>query len=347
MTISLKQIKIVNFLFILVVFILWMTFFKIFFEDESLRHSEKFISSYPAFISGFLLNVFAFIISLKTKPQKGTLLFALFLSLVSGDFALQYLNRVSDTLMPMWMLYVSFALAGTVFMKSLQIFPKVLTSHDINTVFKWRILSAYTKWSLNRYTWIVYPIIIFIAGYVSSYSKTISVITDALLNIGILITGVLFLYAAYKRSTYSERNKILWLFWGVVTYSFLTIIALSIRVFNQEMSLIVRLTIISLMSASLTLSMVMCLFFSDTFDTGIIVRRTIVDGSIFTIIVILYNTIEHYFLHWISHELHLSNVLVSSFLSGIFVMIFSPVHHKLMHFIERKIKKNTPHNAEI
>jgi len=241
---------------------------------------------------------------------------------------------------------ISFALAGTVFMKSLQIFPRALTRDDISQVFKWKILSAYLKWSLKTYTWIVYAGVIFGAGYLSSFYKPVFGLTIAFLNIAILITGALFLFAAYRRSTISERNKILWLLWGILTYSFLAIIGITIQLFNNESGTTFRLILNTLMAASLTGSMIMCLFFSDTFDTGILIRRTIVDGSVFTIIIILYNTIEHYFLHWLSEVLHLSDVLISSFLSGIFVMIFSPVHHRMMNFLERKIKKHGVQHAD-
>jgi len=300
--------------------------------------------SYPVLISSPLLAVFALLISIKTRPQKGTLLYALFLSLVSEDFVLQHLHNVNNSWVPLWVLMVSFAVAGTVFIKSLQIFPRALTPDDIRLVFKWKILAAYMKWSLKNYTWFVYPLIIFGAGFLSTLYKPLLGFTIAFLNIGILITGSLSLFANYRISTTSERNKILWLLWGVLTYSFVAIIAFTTQLFNNETSPVIRLIFTSLAATSLILSMVMSLFFSDTFDTGILIRRTIVDGSVFTVIIILYNTIEHYFLHWLSEVLHLSDVLISSFLSGIFVMVFSPVHHRFMHFLERKIKKGAEHH---
>ena len=242
--------------------------------------------------------------------------------------------------MPVLIQMVSFALSGTVFMKSLQLFPGTLTRQDITTVFKEGVIAGYLKWSLNDYTWLAYPLIIFGTAYLSMYFKPVFTIAVAVLNIGILITGVLCLYAGFKKSTASERNKILWLLWGILTYSFVATIGITIDLFNNENTQIVRLIITSLLATALTLSMIMCLFFSDTFDTGTIIKRTLVDGSIFTLIIILYNTIEHYFLHWLSEELHLSDVLISSFLSGIFVMIFSPIHHRLMNFLGKKIRKH-------
>ncbi len=347
LTINIKQLRIVNFLSVAVTFILWIVFFSVFFGDESLRLNAAMRSSYPVLISSPLLAVFALLISLKTRPQKGTLLYALFLSLVSEDFVLQHLHNVNNSWVPLWILMVSFAIAGTAFIKSLQIFPRALTRDDISSVFKWKIPAAYLKWSLKNYTWIVYPVIIFGAGFLSTLYKPVLGFTVAFLNIGILITGTLSLFANYRRSTTSEKNKILWLLWGVLTYTFVAIIAIITELFNNETSPLIRLIFTSLTSASLIVSMVMSLFFSDTFDTGILIRRTIVDGSVFTMIIILYNTIEHYFLHWLSEVLHLSDVLISSFLSGLFVMVFSPVHHRFMHYLERKIKKSGVGNTRL
>jgi hypothetical protein len=344
---GIKQIRIVNFLSVGITCILWIILFSIFFGDDALRLSARMRSSYPVIVSSLLLLVFALLISLKTRPQKGTLLFALFLSLYSEDFVLQYLHNLNPAWVPQWLLMASFAVTGTVFMKTLQIFPRTLSSDDISTVIKWKIPAAYFRWSLKNYTWLVYPVIIFGAGYASTFYMPVVGFTVAFLNIGILITGTLNLFATYKRSTHTERNKILWLGWGVLIFSFLAILMIIIQLFNKEMSETLRLIFNSLMAASLVLSMAMSLFFSDTFDTGILIRRTLVDGTIFTIIIILYNTLEHYFLHWLSEVLHLSDVLISSFLSGIFVMIFSPLHHRLMHFLERKIKKQEAHHTQV
>ena len=345
--ITLKQIRIINFISAAVTFTLWVIFFRMFFGDETVRLSPKMVPMYPRLISSPLLAVFALLISLKTKPQRGPLLYALFLSLVSANFAMQHLKNLNDTYVPVWSITVSFALTCTVFVKSLQIFPRALTHNDINHVVKWKIVAAYLKWSLKGYTWFVYAFIIFGAVFLAGFYMPVLPYTIAFFNIGILITGVLLLFTAYRRSTASERNKILWLCWGVLTYSFVSIIGITIRLFNHDVGQTLGLIISILTSVSLTLSMMMSLFFSDTFDTGILIRRTIVDGSVFTIIIILYNTIEHYFLHWLSEVLHLSDVLISSLLSGIFVMVFSPVHHRFMHFLERKIKKQAVQHAHV
>ncbi|MES2003861.1 MAG: hypothetical protein V4450_05025 [Bacteroidota bacterium] len=113
----------------------------------------------------------------------------------------------------------------------------------------------------------------------------------------------------------------------------------SILVFyNGEETQTLHNVVVMLQAAVIVFSLAMSLFFFDTFNTGAVITRTIADSSVFILIVIVYNTSEHYFLHWLSHELHLSDVLISSMLSGVFVMLFSPVHHRLMHFLEKKLK---------
>lgn len=163
-----------------------------------------------------------------------------------------------------------------------------------------------------------------------------------LMDVFIMITALLGLYVNYKKSSSHERDKILWLFWGVLTFTFLVIIQLLLNYYTEESSGTVRILFSIFRNSVLVCSLMMSLFFSNAFDTGILIRRTLVDGFIFIFIVLIYNTLEHYFLHWLSHELEISDVLLSSVTSGIFVLAFSPLHHKFMNYLEKKVKKH-PH----
>jgi membrane-associated HD superfamily phosphohydrolase len=160
-------------------------------------------------------------------------------------------------------------------------------------------------------------------------------------DIFITITASLCMYVNFKKSTASDRNKILWLFWGLISFTFLIIIHAIVYYLSFDALQTVSLLFNILMVCVLAVSLFMSLFYADTFDTGILIRRTFVNGFIFILIVLIYNTLEHYFLHWLAHELHLSDVLLSSLLSGILVLAFSPLHHRLMHFLEKYIKNKT------
>ncbi len=336
-TANFKLLKLATIISIIVAFTLWIIFFLNFFSSEYFPVIEQFELRYPGIVAFTLFGIFSVIIVLKSSPNKGILLYAFFLSLMSQNAALQYLYFLNNAWIGNSLLVISSALTGTIFIKSLQSFPRELTEVDINIVFpKNKILNRYIKWSLKKYTWVLFPVIIGIAGMLADESY----LSGALVNIGILLTAMFALIINYKRSTRSEQNKILWLFWGLLTYTFLSIITAIIYSFSPENIDSLKLFFGWLKTIVLVFSTVMSLFFSDTFDTGIIVKRTIVDGSIFIIIVLIYNTLEHYFLHWLSHELHVSDVLISSVLSGVFVLVFSPIHHKLMHFMEKRIKKH-------
>jgi hypothetical protein len=82
----------------------------------------------------------------------------------------------------------------------------------------------------------------------------------------------------------------------------------------------------------------MSLFFADTFNTGVFVRRSMVNGLLFLLIVFIYNTLEHYVLHWVSHKLHVSDAVIASMLSGLLVLFISPLHHRLTHYLNKKLK---------
>ena len=120
-------------------------------------------------------------------------------------------------------------------------------------------------------------------------------------------------------------------------YTVLTVISYAVFLFDTP-SETVQVSMAMAYLLVLLISFVMSVFFADAFDTKIFVRRTAVNATLFVAVVFLYNTIEHYFLHWVSHTLHVSNVFLSSVLSGLLVLFISPLHHKLTAFHNRRLK---------
>lgn len=333
-------LKSINLLSIVIAMVLWIFFYIQFFQGGYHHNTEVCLMLFPGVLAFPLFAVFALLIVLKSHSNKGVLMYALFLSMMSQNVALQGFDRLNGDNTPLFIFLftLSFALTGTVFMKSLQVFPRQLTSADCQLVFKRnKIVSGYLSWSLKGYTWVVFPLVFVMSSYLPIPAQLIQVVS-IILNLLILTTGALALFINYKRSTVSEQNKILWLLWGLITYLMLFIVIIIIHTFSFDQVVVVNFVVKCLSVIALMISMVMSVFFFNTFDTGIIVRKTLVNGLVFIIFILVYNTVEHYFLHWLSHQLHLSDVLVSSFLSGIFVLVFSPVHHKLMHYMESKLK---------
>lgn len=329
---NIRLLKIINYISITISVVLTVLFFINLLSNTSYRNDGNFIRMIPSLITQPLLSFLSLIILIKTKQQIGNLMFALFLSLLSVDWILVHFkiighNWVSDV----FLLCISI-ITGTVFIKAFQYFPRQITEEDIKSVFpKGIILSKYATFTIKNNSWLIFPLIlVVIALFVSTM----------LMNVFILITGLIVFYVNFKKSSLNERNKILWLFWGVLTYSFLVITYLLLNYFNKENSDALNVIFNVLKNFVLLFSLFMSLFFSNTFDTGILIRQTLVDSAIFIIIIIVYNTVEHYFLHWLSHTLEISNVLLSSLLSGILVLVFNPVHHKLMNYLKQKVKKN-------
>ncbi len=330
-TINIKWHKIINYISIAITVALTDFFLVNLIGNPLHRNNPKLFASWPFFILQPLLVIFAFIINIKSQQQKGVLLFALFLSLISQDFVLQYIRMLNADWIPYLIVVISYALTGTVYIKSFECFPRQITKQEIASVFpKNKIASFYLNWIIKDYTWFVFPVIIGLASLLK--------VKSAFIDIPILLTALLSLYTNYRQSSPTERNKILWLFWGLITYIFLIILLLLIQNYPNENPRVLRLVFSTLMAFTIALMFFMSLFFSNTFNTGVLIRRTIVNGFLFILIIIIYNSIEHYFLHWLSHTLGISDVILSSILSGIFVLAFSPLHHKLMDLLNRKIK---------
>lgn len=318
----------------LVTIAIWIAFFIPFFnsiESPTLYYflQNPGVALYPLFC------VFSILIVLRSSASKGALYFSLFLSLLSQNYASQHYLILNPEYQIEIIVTITFVITSIAYFKSLQNFPQEISEKDIDVYFsKIKILGAYLKLWLKSRMFFIFSIVIYLLSVI--YPNNL--IMQASAGSFVLITGLLFLYINYKISTPSSRNKIRWLFWGILCYTFLSIFYSILSNSSTEVHEFVQILFKVLRALSLFISITMSLFFFDTFDTGVLIRRTIVDGILFIAIVFLYNIIEHYLLHLITHKLHISDTLISSILSGFFVLIFSPVHHKFMHVLDKRFK---------
>ncbi len=320
----------------LITSVIWIAFFITFFKGiDEINAGDYFLNNvniilYPLYV------IFSIIIVIKANSNRGALLFSLFLSLVSQNIALNYFFVQNPIYNNNFIFTLSFIITSTIYIKSFQNFPQHLDQNDVNKYFpKLKLIRIYLQAFLSNRMWIAFPVIVLALSFTFPGNKFMQ---SSVFSI-VTLTAVFFLYLNYKVSNPSNRNKIAWLFWGVLCYTFLSVFNVILMFTEPEFQQSIAAIINIFRALSLFISITMCLFFFDTFDTGVLIRRTIVDGIIFIVIVLLYNSIEHYFLHWITHKLHISNTLISSILSGFFVLVFSPLHHRFMHVLDRKLKK--------
>lgn len=313
----------------------WLIYFIQLFRDFETQQGFWFFLQNPNAITYPLFCVFAIIIAVKSNSNKGTLLFSLFLSSVALNVVIGSIQKFNPEYNSPLLSTITFIITSVAFIKSFQNFPLRITEEHVTANFpRSKRIRWYLKAFLKKQIWLFFTLIILALGFI--FPENALMQFSAL--IVVLVTGLFFLFLNYKISSPSGQNKITWLVWGILSYTFFTILNAVLISSSPEMDKLVSVIISSLRAFSLFLSVTMCLFFFDTFNTGVLIRRTIIDGAMFIVIILLYNTIEHYVLHWINHQLHISNAIASSVLSGFFVLIFSPMHHKLMHLLDSRFK---------
>jgi hypothetical protein len=321
---------------IIVTCMIWIAVLIPLFNEHDGHQFIQYVIQNPYIVTYPLLCVLSVIILVKANSHKGILLFSLFLTLVSQNSAATYFFQ----LYPQYDFYlistISFILTSMVFLQALHSFPQTILLADLQRIFpKNKALRVYLNAFSNNRMWLIFSGVTLLLA--ALFPRSVAMQSSVLLLV--LFTGVLLMYVNHKISSPSGRNKIRWLLWGILSFTLLSVINVILFNSGADPQQVIALFIKWLRALSLFVSITMCLFFFDTFNTGVLIRRTIVDGIIFIVIVFLYNTIEHYFLHWITHRLHISSTLISSVLSGFFVLIFSPVHHKFMHVLDKRLKK--------
>ena len=224
---------------------------------------------------------------------------------------------------------------GCMFIFSMQHFPVSVTDGKINRAIRWSWLKGYLKTFLRaKVFWTGMVATLLILSALEYFIRQ----NDPFSTLLILFTGFAYLYVNFRTTSGIEHSRILWLFWGLAMYILMNLIYYSLYLYGGDPGEVVRVVIAIIMLLILFFSFVMSLFFANTFNTGVFVRRSVVNATLFLLIVFIYNTLEHYVLHWISHTLHVSDVIVSSMLSGVLVLLIAPLHHRLTHYLNLKLK---------
>lgn len=224
-------------------------------------------------------------------------------------------------------------ITGNLFILSMQYFPvKVTPARTAAIKHKW--LKKYlTSWLRPKNLWIGMSAIL---GALALLEYAVPALQQAG-NLVILLTGFAYLFINFRLTTGLAHSKILWLFWGLFMYILITIITVALFLYAKPVEA-VMMTLALIQLLCLLFAFVMSVFFADAFDTGVLIRKTAINALFFVLAVFIYNTVEHFFLHWVAHTLQVSDALVSSLLSGLLVLFISPFHHRLTHYLSKKLK---------
>ncbi|QQL49921.1 hypothetical protein [Mucilaginibacter ginkgonis] len=285
------------------------------------------------------LSIIAAFIAFRSKESQGRYLYALFIA-----FYILNAGWLYNTIVLKWLRIVLYnleaAFTGVLYVLANQHFPQQTTLEDVKEKIGFRPLRSYLLFLLKRGNlWKYAFLFLFIVG------STLQVlhISPLGMNVCIILTGLCYIYISYNGYAISSRNSLLWLFWGVLSYVILILLAAIVSVFLPLHTSLFYPVISICKSLVLFIMVFMSVFFADTFDTGFIIKRTVVDGSLFILVVLIYNVAEHYLLHVINEHFEINNTFTASLLSGILVLTISPLHHKMEVYLNSKFKKNTNH----
>jgi len=236
------------------------------------------------------------------------------------------------------------AIVAALFIYSLQNFPERVNATGINSTIKNKPLRRYLAWLLKPINlWLYFALVILALYLLMGFTKMHFPVADLV----IMITGFLFMAVNYFRSSSKGRNSILWFFWGVLALILSDTFFSLLNVFNVVQSPYIRVFSSFLETFILMTTLFMSIFFADSFDTGVIIKRTLVNGFLFLLIILVYNTAEHYLMHTINEHLEINDAFTSSLLSGVLILAIRPLHHKLEHFLDHKFKSAHPPEQHI
>ena len=154
------------------------------------------------------------------------------------------------------------------------------------------------------------------------------VFLDAL-NIIVNISGLIYFRISYSLAGKTDRSRLAWILWGVVLALLITLVELLVRIFYPEASAEIFRITFALTAATISISIIMGVFFAGFLDSSLVLRGTIVYSAVFLSVVFLFSFVEHFVEHGIAVMFHIENDMVSAFLAGFLALLIQPLHNKL------------------
>jgi len=232
-----------------------------------------------------------------------------------------------------------FLLSSAFYIRSTQLFPRMLTTADI--------ASSPTIWGKLpplklAATFLLHPA----AAWAISATATavIATVPNAHVFVPMLMaitaTGILFFYLTLRGPDVEARRKVLWFFEAAIAVAITTIAAGALDLtLGRSISPDVRAVIQLIFNILTGLAMVTCfaaaVFYAGAISPALIVRKTLVYGATVALLLFLAAVVEIYVAHSLIHALHVSDRFASAVLGAIFGLAFHPLKHRIEHFLKR------------
>jgi len=288
-------------------------------------HFEKWV----LLVRGIILMAIGLTIALKLANPNEHIFFAFFLvnfALTSWLFLFK----------PFWALdAITWALTAGSFVYAMIKYPGA-SAHKLYAEYLENKRGIYKRPILfftdDKKFWLTFfPALIIIRALGYLYSDNLS---DAL-NIIVNISGLIYFRISYGLADKTDRSRLAWILWGLITALVVTLIELLIRIFYPEASLVFFQLTFALTSGTICIAIIMGVFFAGFLDTALVLRGTIVYSVMFLAVIFTFSVIEHYIQHGLAIILGIESDLINAFLAGILALAVQPIHKKLEHILPK------------
>ena len=237
-----------------------------------------------------------------------------------------------------------FLLSSAFYIRSTQLFPRMVTAADI--------ASSPTIWGksppLQRAAvFLLHPAAAWAISAIGAATLFVTQDVRVFLPMWMAVTatGILFFYITLRGPDIEARHKVLWFFEAALAAAITTIAAGALDLtLGQSMTPDVRAVIHLIFNIVGSLVMVICfaaaVFYAGAISPALIVRKTLVYGATVAVLIFLAAVIEIYIAHSLIHALHVNDRFASAVLGAIFGLAFHPVKHRIEHFLRRFAPKD-------
>jgi len=237
-----------------------------------------------------------------------------------------------------------FLLSAAFYIRSTQLFPRELTTADIE--------SSPTIWGRSEPLKKLAILLLHppAAWGIAATAAAVMLTTQSIhvfypVWMAITATGLLYFYITFRGPDVEARNKVLWFFEAVLAAVVITIVAGALSLaLPKSMSptalAVLQLILTIVNSLAMVTCFAMAVFYAGAVSPALIVRKTLVYGATVALLLFVFAVIEIYLAHSVIHALHVDDRFASAVLGAIFGLAFHPLKQRIEHFMKRFAPKD-------
>jgi len=153
--------------------------------------------------------------------------------------------------------------------------------------------------------------------------------------VGCVSVSIGYVLVQIDGSSHKKLQPLYWWLWSLLITALFYLYMVAAQLLQLNLPIEIWQIFFTISLASIIVCCLMTVYFTDLLDAALVLRKTLLYGSLLFILLTLFGSMEHFGVDRLADWLNVNNTLISSVFAGLTGMLFHPLKQKLSHWMKR------------